>query len=134
VKLISPSLSYEIPLPDDVVSDYDGDVASYWRNGSPVLLQLSSFVRSEGPQVVADQRLKELFRRSPGNWSAFELNFKTFLGDSAGAQMNDDQGTKWIHIYLTTSRVAIYAIVSGPPEELVASTWAFDAIRSLRIK
>ena len=48
--------------------------------------------------------------------------------------MNDAQGTKWIHIYLTTSKVAIYAIVSGSPEELVASTWAFDAVRNLRIK
>jgi hypothetical protein len=57
-----------------------------------------------------------------------------FQGDSASAQMNDDLGTKWIHIYLTTSTVAIYATVSGPPEELVASTWSFDAIRNLRIK
>jgi hypothetical protein len=134
VKLISPTPSYEIPLPDDVVSNYDGKVASYWRDGSPVLLQLSSAVRSEGPQARAAERLTDLLRRSPANWSAFESNFDGFPYDSAGAQMNDNQGTKWIHIYLTTSKVAIYAIVSGPPEELVATTWVFDAIRNLRIK
>jgi hypothetical protein len=65
---------------------------------------------------------------------SFEINLVEFPGESAAVQMNDDQGTKWIHMYLTTSRVAIYAIVSGPPEELVASTWAFDAIRNLRVK
>jgi hypothetical protein len=134
VKLVSPSPSYELPLPEEVISDYDEEVASYWIEGSSVLLQLSSSVRYDGPQVAAARRLDDLFQRSPGNWSAFELNLDGFPGHFAGAEMNDDQGTKWIHIYLTTPTVAIYATVSGPPEELVSSTWAFDAIRSLRIK
>jgi hypothetical protein len=134
MKFVAPSPSYEIPLPDDIVADYEERVTSYWKNGGHVLLQLSSTVRGEGTQVAAAQRLEELFQRNPSNWSTFELNLDAFPGDLAGAQMNDDHGTKWIHIYLTTANIAIYAIVSGPPGELVMSTWAFDAIRNLRIK
>ena len=134
MKLVAPSPSYEISLPDDVVANYDGRVASYWRSESHVLLQLSSTVRNDGPQVAAAERLDDLFRRSPGEWSTFELNLDAFPGDFAGAQMKDGRGTNWIHIYLTTRSVAIYAIVSGPPDELVTSAWAFNAIRNLRIK
>jgi hypothetical protein len=134
VKIVAPSPSYEIPLPDDVIEEYDERVASYWRSGSHVLLQFSSATRSDGPQVAASQRLQDLFLRKPGDWEAFELGLPGFPGESAGAEMNDDQGIKWIHVYLTTPSISIYATIVGPPDELVASVWTFDAIRNLRIK
>jgi len=31
MKVFQPTTSYEIALPDDIVEDHDGKVASYWR-------------------------------------------------------------------------------------------------------
>ncbi len=64
MKVLQPTTSYEIAFPDDIVEDHDGKVASYWRPGSSVLLQLSSTARVEGEQAPADVRLQDLFMRN----------------------------------------------------------------------
>jgi hypothetical protein len=50
--------------------------------------------------------------------------------------MCTDDGVKWIHIYITTSWLAIYATVSGQPSDLVSgshASWALEAIRGMQL-
>ena len=134
MKLFRPSASYEIALPDDVVEDHDGRIASYWRPGSSVLLQLSSTSRFEGEQVRAAARRQDLFKKTSGEWSPIEIKLHNFPGDCAAAQTRDKKGVAWIHAYLTTESIAVYAIVSGPPGELERpADWALQAVRTLRL-
>ena len=47
--------------------------------------------------------------------------------------MVDSKGLRWIHAYLTTSDLAVYATISGSVEDFKdESNWAPDAIRALR--
>jgi hypothetical protein len=135
LRLITPSPSYRIPLPDDISSDYDGKVASYWREGEPVLLQLSSTLRAEGPQISAKARLQDRIKRSPGKWSSFELGLAKFPGECTAAETFSEDGVKWIHIYITTPWLAIYATVSGLPSYLShgSEDGALAAIRGIQL-
>jgi len=135
MKVFQPTTSYEIALPDDIVEDHDGKVASYWRPGSSVLLQLSSTSRFEGEQVPAAARLQDLFKRNPVAWLPVEMKLQNFSGAFAAAQTRDEKGVTWIHAYLTTESIAIYAIVSAPAQELKrAADWALEAVRTLRLR
>jgi hypothetical protein len=129
-----PTDNYEISLPDDVVDDYDGRVSSYWIPGNSVLLQLSSTLRIEGGQVAAADRLRDLYLRSPADWISVDLLPMNFSGESAAARMKDEKGTTWIHIYLTTDTITVYATVSGPGRELGIDNWALEAIRGIRLR
>ena len=135
MKTLQPSPSYEITLPDDVVEDYDGRVSSYWRAGNTLLLQLSSTQRIQGEQVSAADRLRDLHTRLLADWSPFNLAPESFSGDLAGSQMTDSKGQRWIDTYLVTSDLAIYATISGAPENFKdQSNWAMDAVRTIRIR
>jgi hypothetical protein len=135
MKVFQPATSYEIALPDDIVEDHDGRVASYWRPGSSVLLQLSSMSRFQGEQIPASARLQDLFKKNPVQWFPVEMKLQNFPGAFAAAQTRDKKGVTWIHAYLTTESVAIYAIVSGPAQELKrAADWALEAVRTLRLR
>jgi hypothetical protein len=86
--------------------------------------------------MPAAERLQDLFRKSPGNWSAFPLSLSTFPGELAAAEIVKDDGVKWIHVYITTSWLAIYATVSGQPSDLAsgcAAGWALHAIRGIQL-
>lgn len=135
MKIFQPAPSYEVRLPDDTVEDIDGRVSSYWQPGSTLLLQFSSTLRIQGEQVSAADRLRGLHRRLPADWSPFNLTPESFPGDFAGSQMTDDKGRRWIHAYLVTSDLAIYATISGSVEHFKdESDWAIEAVRTLRVR
>jgi hypothetical protein len=63
MKSVTPTGSHAIDLPDDVVEDIDGAVASYWIRGKDMALQRSSHFRFSGPQVSAAIRLQNRLHR-----------------------------------------------------------------------
>lgn len=132
MKTLRPTPSYEIVLPDDVQEDYEERVASFWKTRSPVLLQVSSYPRTEGTQVSAAERLRQRMEQTPGEWEAFEVP-QTKFSDVAGASTTDDQGDCWIHVYMTNPHLAIYATISGPSGRLkLENLWAIEALRSIQ--
>jgi hypothetical protein len=134
MKISQPTSSYKIGLSDDIIEDHDGRIVSYWKPGSSVLLQLSSTLRIEGDQVSAVDRLHDLYKRSPADWTPVDLLLRNFPGDCAAAQMRDEKGVTRIHAYLTTDSLAVYATVSGPQRELEQDEWALEAIRGLDLR
>lgn len=72
MKRVNPFPSLSLLLPDDVVEEIDSTVASYWKRGDTCLLQLSSFLREQGPQVSAVQRLSER-TGAGGRWETVDL-------------------------------------------------------------
>jgi hypothetical protein len=67
--------------------------------------------------------------------SPIEIKVQNFPGDCAAAQTRDKKGVTWIHAFLTTENVAVYAIVFGATEELERTAdWAFQAVRTLRLR
>jgi hypothetical protein len=67
-KTVKPSSSYSLKLPEEVRESFEGTVSSFWIEGSPLLLQLSSYIRSEGKQLEAEHRLRERIAKDPGDW------------------------------------------------------------------
>lgn len=128
-----PTGSYSITLPSDVVADYDGRVASYWLPGDNALLQLSSYKRSEGPQICASERLRD---RVAGEGIACGRPFAvdiTDCPDVAAVEWEDEEGFAWVMCYLVWPHLAVLATISASDdEERNARTWwAFEALRGL---
>ena len=133
MKTVRPVNSYQITLPDDVAEQRDERVTSFWRSGSHSALQLSSYIRDSGPQVGAEQRLKERLEKSDTNLTLVQ-NFKaSWCPDAAAAALTDDKGWTWTHIYLVWPDLAVYATVSRPPyEDRPAENWAIEAVKGIR--
>ena len=53
VKTVRPSPSFTLAVPEEAREDDDQRVSSFWIDGQPLLLQLSSYLRYEGVQVDA---------------------------------------------------------------------------------
>ena len=134
LKTIRPSESYLFVLPDNVCEEYDGGVSSFWLNGSPLLLQLSSYLRNEGTQVGARERLRQRMAKHAERWTIWnEKICPEMLTDEATGDFLDDKGVLWIHTYLVWPHLAIYATISGPPNEVLnPNNWARQALRSIR--
>lgn len=114
---LSPTGSYKIDLPDDMKEERDSRISSFWRPGSHCALQLSSNSRGQGEQTSAEQRLRELMERDPGQWLRL-LEFRSAESpDSAAAVVKKEDGWVWTHIYLVWPDLAIYATISKPPYE-----------------
>lgn len=131
---ISPTGTYQISLPRDIRSDISDDVFSYWRDGSSVLLQLSSYIRNSGPQVEACERLRERIASTPGKWlPAIYIKGEGEKPNRCSAQQIDSDGILWIHTYCVWPKLAIYITLSGNPETLHSEgEWGFRALESLR--
>jgi hypothetical protein len=117
-------------LPDEIVEDADPNVASYWKPHDTCLLQLSSFVRDQGPQISAMQRLSERTRVG-GNWEPVDVSFTIEGCDVAAASTQDDEATSWVHVYLVWEWVAVHATVSRKGEVSYCD-WAWNALNSVR--
>jgi hypothetical protein len=130
---LAPTASYQITLPEDILQKHDEDgVSSFWRPGSHCALQLSSYTRDAGPQVSAEQRLRERMERSGSKWMRLqEFHSKGSQDFAAGSILNED-GWLWTHIYLVWPDLAIYATISNPPyEEKDSARWAVDAVEKI---
>ena len=131
---LAPSPSYQLDLPDDIQESYEDGVTNLWQRGSGLALQLSSKVRNTGQQTPAQQRLDERMQLVEGKWKPFELKLRYLHGgEVAAAQVREEEGLHWAHVYVTWPDLTVYATISGPPKELGASdNWAQQALASLR--
>jgi hypothetical protein len=135
LKKMAPSPSYSIAVPTDVQEERDERVTSYWLKGQPLLLQLSSYLRSEGAQLSASQRLAERVARDSGSWRMWSnaLHPDSTI-DQATAEREDQNQTVWVHTYLVWPHLTVYALVSGPVAELRSpNNWATNAVRSIQL-
>jgi hypothetical protein len=133
-KRIQPSESYELSLPRCVQEEHDGRVSSFWLAGAPLLLQLSSYVRRDGPQVMARDRLKDRVAKTSGNWILWKQSVNANPQvDQATAELLDTDGVLWVHSYLVWSHLAIYATISGPADVVRdPENWAMKGLRSIQ--
>jgi hypothetical protein len=133
MKVVSPTGSYFMTVPEDIEEQLDERVASFWRPGEHVLLQTSSYARSKGPQHSAEDRLKA--RLTTGR--LLEVRREVFSVpcaiESAAASGTDDEGCHWTYIYAVWPDLTVFASISGPPEEINRrGDWAFKALQSLQ--
>jgi len=135
LKLVRPSESYVLAIPADAEEDYDGAVSSFWLGGQPLLLQVSAYVRTEGPQSTARQRLQARMDKTPANWKLRhdELHPDPTV-DQATAECMDSNQVVWIHTYLVWPHLALYALVSGPETSVYGNeNWALNALGSIAL-
>jgi hypothetical protein len=135
VKVVKPSSSYQVALPEEVSEQFEERVSSFWVDGIPLLLQLSSYVRERGRQVKARTRLKERIAKHAQRWKTWEAKiYPDSAVDQATAEFTDENGIFWVHSYLVWPHLTIYGTISGP-EELVRDqeNWAIQGLRSIRL-
>lgn len=132
-RVITPTDSYSLRLPKEVVGQYEDRTASFWKPGEGTLLQVSSYVRLEGPQVPAGIRLDELLSRERLKVITRNVTEQVECPDWAAALAEDDEGVRWLYGYAVWPDLCVMVSISGIPQELAnAGTWAFDALRSLQ--
>lgn len=135
LKTVCPSSSYHVKLPADIRDDADGRVSSFWVQGKPLLLQLSSYLRESGPQTGASHRLNERMLKHPARWKIWDkkINLDPSV-DEATAEFTDDSGTVWVHSYFVWSHLTVYATISGPLEVVGnPDNWAILALQELTL-
>jgi hypothetical protein len=134
-KTVTPSSSYQLRLPEKICGQNDERVSSFWLDGAPLLLQLSSYIRSKGTQLTAEDRLKERIKKHDAQWNRWkEKIHPNARVDQATAEFTDDDGLLWIHSYLVWPHLTVYSIISGP-ETMVRNSdnWALESLKSLRL-
>ena len=129
-----PFPSYSVDLPEDVKSDIDGRVSSFWMDGRDGLLQLSSYTRQDGPQVGAAERLMD--RLSKGELTILhdiELYCESCEDFACKSGVNRE-GVQWIYCYAVWPNLTVFATISGLPAVFAGNSagWAFSAVRSLK--
>jgi hypothetical protein len=130
---VHPTPSYSLELPSDVRSEVEGRVSSYWREGSDILLQVSSYKRESGPQVGAMRRLDD--RLSKGHLTGVRtINLQCEGCEDVACKIGfSPDGLEWIYCYAVWPHLAVFGTVSGKQVgESDAVEWALDALRSLR--
>jgi hypothetical protein len=131
---IAPTSSYHLPLPEEVLSDEDSHISSFWIGGQPLLLQVSSHLRSEGEQVTAKQRLNDRMVKYAGSWNPLSVHVNREAPDQAAAETIDSNNVAWLHAYLVWPHLAIYATISGPSGQVNSeSSWARLALMKLEL-
>lgn len=119
-------------MPINVDLDIDERVMSIWVQGDETLLQLSSHIRSDGEQVGASQRLSaRLSNGTVHNTSDMTLHISG-CGDVAAAAGQDEQGIHWTYAYAVWPDLMIFASISHPQALPTSTSWAIDAICSIR--
>jgi hypothetical protein len=123
-----------LEFPEEIREQYDERVASFWLDGNPVLLQLSSYLRESGNRVSAGDRLSERIARHNERWRTYKLSGFPDAPDKAAAQYTGDDGNVWIHIYLVWHHLAVYATISGPEDMLrKRDNWALETLRTIHL-
>jgi hypothetical protein len=135
MKTVQPFPSFDIVLPDAAVHQSDERVTSYWVDGQRVLLQLSSYLKSEGSPIPAEQRLQERIAKLSGQWKMWERSpLVTYGAEHAIAETVDSEGLVWIHAYFVWPHLTVYATVSGPEDEVRnTQNWAIRALDSMKL-
>ena len=133
MKTLNPTGSYYISLPDDTIEDYDGRVASYWKDGCSLLLQVSSYIRKEDPQVSATERLGSRLHQGFLSSLSRDVHIEIDCPDIAMAKGIDGEDVWWIYLYAVWSDLTIFASISGENKDVNNNcNWAFESIRSIQ--
>ena len=122
-------------LPDEAVHEADERVSSFWIEGGPVVLQVSSYLKPDGRAMPAQQRLQERIAKSAGQWQVWENSpFRIDGTEQAIAETVDTNGLLWLHAYIVWPHLTVYATVSGPQDEIRnRKNWAIRALQTLRL-
>ena len=134
MKTIRPTSSYKVALPDNVCQDADPRVASFWIDGEPLILQMSSYQRLEGEPIPAEKRLTQRLDKTQSPWKvlADHLCGDPTIDQAAGEQQVDDM--TWLHAYFVWPHLTVYATLIGPPEAVHdPDIWARTALRELSL-
>jgi hypothetical protein len=134
-KAVKPSSSYELALPESVCEQSDGSVFSFWFDGQPLLLQVSSYIRETGVQTAASDRLRARMAKHAESWRAWESKiYPDPTVDQATAEFTDAKGVLWVHTYLVWPHLTIYVIISGPKAQVTdQNNWAIRGLKSVRL-
>ena len=130
---VRPTPSFALALPDGICDQRDERVSSFWFDGKPLLLQISSYSRSEGNQVTAHERLADRTAKDNQNWRLWKMKVHPDRSlDQATAEFLDEKGFLWIHSYLVWPHVTVYITVSGPAADVrLPGNWAITALQSV---
>ena len=132
LKYVRPTGSYGLFVPSDCEEEKAGTLASYWRKGSDVLLQLSSHIRNEGEQISARNRLTARLDRDGHTEAAPDALEAKDCPDCAAASVVDGDGIMWIYFYGVWKDLMVFGTISGKAASLrETGEWAFDAVRSI---
>lgn len=134
-KTVKPSSSYQLELPEQICEQTDGKVQSFWLDGGPLLLQLSSYIRGQGEQVGARDRLEDRIAKNDHRWKIWENKFHPdHAVDQATGEFTDSDGLLWVHSYLVWPHLTVYSTISGPKELMRdADNWAIQGLKSIRL-
>lgn len=134
MKTIRPSSSYKIVVPDNIRERADTRAISFWVDGESLLLQLSSYQRTEGKVISAQMRLQERMEKTPSAWNEVRARLCSDpIVDEAVAEEQKD-GLLWVHAYFVWPHLTVYAPISGPPQEVRnPDTWARAALKELSL-
>lgn len=137
MKWVQPSPSFEVLVPDSVVSQADGRVFSLWMEGGPVALQLSSYlyVNTTGRPMDAMQRLNERISASAGRWKIWEHGQILIDGaEVAVAETIPSDGLLWVYAYVVWPHLTVFATISGPERDIRnPQNWAIAALKTLKL-
>jgi len=132
MKIVEPSSSYSILVPDDIHEDYDDRVTSLWDDGDPMALQLSSYRRHEGQQIPAEERLEDEIKKISATWSKVEVELCSNEAVDQAAAKYFDGNAMWIHAFFVWPDLAIYVTLGGPPQKVRdPDSWARIALKNL---
>jgi hypothetical protein len=134
-RIVRPTPSFQLRVPEDVCEQVEGRVLSFWMNKNPLLLQISSYARESGPQISAQQRLSDRMSKHSETWRIWRKGLHPNpLLDQAIGEFIDHEGVLRIHAYFVWLHLTIYVTVSGPPERIRdESNWAVAAVKSIEI-
>jgi hypothetical protein len=132
--IVRPTSSYQIELPEDIRRENDERVSSFWIDQQPLLLQVSSFQRTEGVPVAAKRRLLDRIEKTPSDWKEMELEIVSDASvDQAFAEQREG-GLVWLHCYFVWPHLTVYATISGPEREVRdPQSWAAHALGSMSL-
>lgn len=130
-KISRTSPSYQLMIPVTAAEKCEDDVVSYWID-SDIALQISSYLRTEGSQVSADERLRDAIMRAPTRNIELENITIEACPDVAAATMADADGVSWTYCYAVWPDLAIFCLISGATSGFhLQRGWAIDSVRSI---
>jgi hypothetical protein len=134
VRIVRLTSSYQIELPEDVKEEQERLVTSFWRDGESLSLQLSSYIRNDGAQVLAKVRLGERMANAAAVWTAMLSRLGSEAVPDEAAAFYKEDGILWLFAYFVWPHLTVLATISGLERDVFDETsWATQALRSLSL-
>ncbi|UYK66586.1 hypothetical protein NG831_21245 [Xanthomonas sacchari] len=133
-KVVSPTESLEMLIPEKVEHEYDDGVASYWLPDSDGLIQVSASRRYDGNQISALERAGRRMEQEKNTGCRFEDFVSTSCPDVCSFSKRDEEGFWWRFIYLVWPAVAALITISSRDDFFTKQSWATKAAETLKLK